>query len=352
MRAAPFYQHGPPSVIQYAADFPDPEPSGKKSEVVIDVEYCGVNHLDVWARSGATGKKIRLPHVCGCDIVGTVRKRGAGFERGERVMVYPGASCGRCAHCRRGRENMCSQFAIIGGVSDYDGGYAEQVAVPARNVMRLPEKLGSRAAATLAVSYLTAWNMLASSSDAGKNRSLLVYGAASGVGMASIQLAKALGVSTIITTAAGPDKVKFAKRLAPGIHVIDRSAVQDIAGEVMRVTEGAGVDVVIDHVGAATWPASIASLRVGGRMNVCGMTSGNEAVVPVRAFYTKQLTMAGALLGTKAQLAQLVKFVVAKRIEPVIDSVMPLSEAAAAHERMERGLHAGKMLLDCRQGRG
>lgn len=347
MRAAPFYQHGPPGVIQYTDDFPDP--SGKKNEIVIDVEYCGVNRLDVWARSGATGKKIRLPHICGCDIVGTVRKRGAGFERGERVMVYPGASCGRCTHCLRGRENMCSQFAIIGGVSDYDGGYAEQVAVPARNVMRLPEKLDSRAAATLAVSYLTAWNMLASSSDVGKGRSLLVYGAASGVGMASIQLAKALGVSTIITTATGPDKVKFAKRLAPaGLHVIDRSEVQDIAGEVTRITGGTGVDVVIDHVGAATWQASIASLKVGGRMNVCGMTSGNEAVVPVRAFYTKQLTMAGALLGTKAQLARLVKFVVTKGIEPVIDSVMPLSEAAAAHERMERGLHAGKMLLDCR----
>jgi NADPH:quinone reductase-like Zn-dependent oxidoreductase len=353
MNAAPFYQHGPPGVLQYTEDFPDPVPasSGKKKELVIDVKYCGVNHLDVWARSGATGKKIRLPHVCGCDIVGTIRKRGAGFEQGERVLVYPGVSCGACARCRQGRENMCSQFAIIGGVSDYDGGYAEQVAVPARNAIRLPKKLDSKTAATLAVSYLTAWNMLDSAgAAAGKNnnKSLLVYGAASGVGMASIQLAKAMGVSKIITTAAGPDKVKFAQRLASGIHVIDRSEVKDIAGEVMSITGGAGVDIVIDHVGAATWQASIASLKAGGRMMVCGMTSGNDAVVPVRTFYTKQITMTGALLGTKRQLEQLVQFIVAKKIEPVIDSVMPLSEAVAAHERMEQGLHAGKMLLDCR----
>ena len=339
MKAAPFYEHGPASAIRYG-DLPDPSPG--KNGVVIDIKYCGVNHLDIWTRMGVAGKKIRLPHVCGCDIVGTVRK-GAGFEPGDPVMVYPGISCGKCTWCRQGRENLCSQFAIIGGMSDHDGGYAEQVAVPARNVVAL--KLDAETAATLAVSYLTAWNML-KANGAGTGKSLLVYGAASGVGMATIQLARVLGVSAIIATAAGRDKVEFGNKLGAD-HVIDRSKVKDIAGEVMKITNGAGADIVIDHVGAATWQTSIASLRTGGRMGVCGMTSGNDAVVPVRTFYSKQVTMTGALLGSKAQLMELLNFVKRKKIRPVIDSVFPLKEAREAQERMESGLHSGKILLKC-----
>lgn len=343
MKAVPFYQHGPAADVLRYGDFPEPAPA--RGQVVIDVEYCGVNHLDIWTRMGIAGKKIRLPHVCGCDIVGTIRKSAAGFYAGERVMVYPGASCGKCAHCKAGRENLCSQFAIIGGTSDYDGGYAQQAAVPARNVIRLGKTMDFKTAATLAVSYLTAWNML-SASGAKKGKSLLVYGATSGVGMATIQLARALGVSDIIATASGPEKAKFGKKLGAH-HVIDRNRTKDIAGEVAALLGDKGVDIVIDHVGAATWQTSIASLKPGGRMAVCGMTSGNDATVPVRMFYSKQLTMAGALMGTKAQLLQLVKFVQAKRIKPVVDSVFPLEEAAQAQDRMERGLHFGKILLSC-----
>jgi NADPH:quinone reductase-like Zn-dependent oxidoreductase len=339
MKAVAFYQHGSADELKYV-DLPEPPPA--RGQVVIDVQYCGVNHLDIWTRMGITGKKIALPHVCGCDIVGTVKKSAAGFEVGEPVMVYPGASCGKCAHCRQGRENMCSQFAIIGGASDYNGGYAEAAAVPARNVVRLG-RLDAKVAATLAVSYLTAWNML-KANGAARGRSLLVYGAASGVGMATIQLARALGVSTIITTAAGKEKAGFAKRLGAS-RVIDRLETEDIAGEVTR-TAG-GVDIVIDHVGAATWQTSIASLKTGGRMGVCGMTSGNDAAVPVRTFYSKQITMTGALMGSKRQLLELKAFVAAKRIRPVIDSVFPLEQARQAQEKMEQGRHAGKILLAC-----
>jgi NADPH:quinone reductase-like Zn-dependent oxidoreductase len=339
MKAVAFYQHGPVDVLKYV-DLPDPAPA--KGQVVFDVQYCGVNHLDIWTRMGIAGKKIALPHVCGCDIVGTIKKGAAGFEEGEQIMVYPGASCGRCAHCRQGRENMCSQFAIIGGTSDYNGGYAEAVAVPARNVVRLG-RLDAKVAATLAVSYLTAWNML-KSNGAGHGKSLLVYGAASGVGMATIQLAGALGVSTIITTAAGKEKAGFAKKLGAS-HVIDRLETKDIAVEVARV---AGVvDIVIDHVGAATWQTSIASLKTGGRMGVCGMTSGNDAAVPVRMFYSKQITMTGALMGSKRQLLEVKAFVAAKKIRPVIDSIFPLERARDAQEKMEQGRHAGKILLAC-----
>jgi NADPH:quinone reductase-like Zn-dependent oxidoreductase len=355
MKAVAFFEHGPVDVLQYHEDFPDPV-AGKDDEIIIDIKYCGINHLDIWTRKGigAAGKKIKLPHICGCDIVGTTPIKG------QRVMIYPGVSCGKCECCTstsnrtttsrtrkdnnngndNKRENLCSQFAIIGGFSDYNGGYAERVAVPEKNVIRLPSALKDEIAATLAVSYLTAWNML-QTNGASRGKKILVYGASSGVGMATIQLAKALG-ATVITTVSGNSKHDFAKKI--GAHyIIDRTR-QDIADEVKKIVP-AGVDIVIDHVGAATWATSIAALRQGGRMAVCGMTSGNEATVPIRTFYTKQIVMAGYLLGTRAQLQELINFVMRKKIQPVIDSIFPLQDAKEAQKKMEAGLHAGKILL-------
>ena len=357
MRAVAFFEHGPVDVLQYHEDFPDPVAG--KNEVIIDIKYCGINHLDIWTRQGIvaeTGKKIRLPHICGCDIVGTTTA-----INGQRVMIYPGVSCGKCQYCisssnrtttRRSRrrnnnngndnkrENLCSQFAIIGGWSDYNGGYAERVAVPEKNVIRLPSALKDETAATLAVSYLTAWNML-QTNGASRNKKILVYGASSGVGMATIQLAKALG-ATVITTVSGNSKHGFAKKLGAH-HIIDRTR-QDIVEEVKKIVP-TGVDIVIDHVGTATWASSIAALRQGGIMAVCGTTSGNEATVPVRMFYTKQIIMVGSLLGTRAQLQELINFVIRKKIQPVIDSVFTLQDAKEAQKKMEAGLHAGKILL-------
>ncbi|MGI0014227.1 MAG: zinc-binding dehydrogenase, partial [Nitrososphaera sp.] len=308
-----------------------------------DVKYCGVNHLDIWARQGLTPKKIRLPHISGCDIVGNVRSGSPHFKAGDRVMVYPGAYCGACAYCRAGRQNLCAKFAIIGGLSSYDGGYAEQVCVPARNAIRLPASIGDEEAAALAVSYLTSWNMLRTN-GASKGKIVLVYGATGGVGMAAIQLAKALG-ATVATTVSSKTKQDFASRLGAD-RVIDRSS-QNVAEQVEKMTGGTGVDIVIDHVGASTWRTSIAVLKHGGRMAVCGMTSGNEATVPVRTFYTKQIAMAGALLGTKGQLIELVGFVTRKKIRPAIDSILPLERAAEAQAKMEAGRQMGKILLKC-----
>jgi len=332
MKAVPFFEHGSVDVLQYC-EFPDPVAG--KGQIIVDVEYCGVNHLDIWTRIGISGKKIKLPHICGCDIVGTVK--------GQRVMVYPGFSCGKCKYCKSGHENLCSEFAIIGGMSDWNGGYAEKVAVPVRNVITIPKALKSETAATLAVSYLVAWNML-KANGADKGKTILVYGATSGVGMATIQLGKALG-ARVITTVSNGKKREFAEKLCPH-HIIDRTS-QNIADEVKKVIP-AGVDIVIDHVGAATWPTSIAALRQGGRLAVCGMTSGNDAMVPVRMFYTKQIVMTGAQLGTNAQLQELIRFVVRKKIRPVIDSIYSLKDAKQAQSKMEANLHLGKILLKCK----
>jgi NADPH:quinone reductase-like Zn-dependent oxidoreductase len=336
MKAVAFSEHGSADVLRYHEDFP--EPIVGKDEVGVDIQYCGLNHLDIWTRQGIAGKKIRLPHICGCDIVGRTIKGN------KRVIIYPGVSCGKCKYCTRGKpntqENLCSQFAIIGGMSDYNGGYAERIAVPQKNVISLPPGLKDEAAATLAVSYLTAWNIL-ETSKVSIGKTILVYGASSGVGMATIQLAKALG-ATVITTVSGNSKYDFAKKLDAD-YIIDRTG-QDIEDEVKKIVPG-GVDIVIDHVGAATWRTSIAVLRQGGRMAVCGMTSGNEATVPIRAFYTKQIVMIGYLLGTKRQLEGLIDFVMRKSIQPVIDSVFQLQDAKDAQKKMEMGLQAGKILL-------
>jgi NADPH:quinone reductase-like Zn-dependent oxidoreductase len=331
MKAVAFSEHGPPDVLRYQ-DFPDPV-AGKN--VVVDVEYCGVNHLDIWTRMGIAGKKIKLPHICGSDIVGTVK--------GQRVMVYSGVSCGKCQHCKAGREPLCNEFAIIGGMSDWNGGYAQKVAVPAGNIIKLPPALQSETASTLAVPYLVSWNMLRTN-GAGNGKTIMVYGAASGVGMATIQLAKALGAK-VITTVPGDAKYEFAKKLGAQ-HIIDRTT-HNIAEEVKMIVPD-GVDIVVDHVGAATWPTSIAVLKHGGRMAVCGMTSGNDATVPVRMFYSKQIVMTGALLGTKKQLQELIRFVIQKKIQPVIDSILPLQDAKEAHKKMEADLHMGKILLRCK----
>ncbi|HXG07515.1 MAG TPA: zinc-binding dehydrogenase [Nitrososphaera sp.] len=339
MKAVAFSEHGSIDVLRYQ-DFPDP--IAGKGEAVIDVEYCGLNHLDIWTRMGVAGKKIRLPHICGSDIVGTISSN----NKGERVVVYPGYSCGRCHYCKAGYETLCNDFVIIGGMSDWNGGYAEKVVVPSRNIIKLPSGLKSEAAATLAVSYLVAWNML-KTNGAGNGKTILVYGATSGVGMATIQLAKALG-ARVITTVSGEEKRKFAERLGAH-HVIDRSS-QNILEEVKRISRPAGgVDIVIDHVGAATCPTSVAALKQGGRMAVCGMTSGNEASIPVRMFYTKQIVMTGALLGTKAQLHELIKFVIRKKIRPLIDSTFELEDAKEAQKKMESNIHMGKILLRCRR---
>jgi NADPH:quinone reductase-like Zn-dependent oxidoreductase len=350
MKAAPFYQHGHSDAIQYQESFPSPK--CKKGEIVVDVSYCGINHLDIWTREGLPDKKIRLPHICGCDIVGHVRSDSSpssespsGAKKTKRVMVYPGISCLRCAYCTAGKENLCSKFSILGGLSDYNGGYAEQVAVPKSNIIGLPNSIDSKVAAPLAVSYLTAWNMLTTNLT-GKDTSILVYGGASGVGMATIQLAKALGVQLVITTASNKSKRLFSKRLGAD-HVIDTT--KNISAEVLEISEGKGVDLVIDHVGASTWQTSIASLRQGGRMAVCGVTSGNDATVPIRTFYTKQIIMTGALLGTKSQLVELLHFVVRNKIVPAVDSVMQLRDARKAQERMESGQHQGKILLNIPQ---
>jgi len=337
VKATVIHEHGGADKLIYE-DIEDPEPS--KDEVLVKIKTCAVNHLDIWVREGLPVKTLKFPHILGCDIAGEIAGKNRNFPIGSRVMVYPGLSCGKCSYCKKGKENLCSTFSIIGGFSDVQGGYAEYVKVPLRNIVRIPSRFSFDEAACLGVSYLVSWNML-KSTNAGKGTTLLVYGAGSGVGSATIQLARARGAK-VITTVGNEGKVALAKKLGAN-HVIDRTR-HDIVTEVMTLT-GDGVDAVIDHVGASTWMTSIKCLKPGGRMAVCGATTGETANVEIRTVYNKQLSIIGAYLGTKAQLMEMIAFMQAKKIKPVIDSTFRLSEAARAHARMENSDHFGKILL-------
>jgi len=337
VKAVTIHEHGGPDKLIYE-DIQDPKPS--KDDVLVKVKACGVNHLDIWVRQGLAGKSLQFPHILGCDITGEIVSKNRSFAVGSRVMVYPGLSCGKCSYCKSGRETLCSKFTIIGGFGNIQGGYAEYVSVPLRNIVKIPAWFSFEEAACLGVSYLTSWSMLKSTS-VGKGSTLLVYGAGSGVGSATIQLAKAKGAK-VVTTVSDEAKVGLAKKLGAS-HVINRTK-QDIVAEVMAIT-GSGVDAVIDHVGASTWMTSLKCLKLGGKMAVCGATSGEVANVEIRTVYNKQASIIGAYLGIKKELVEMMRFMQTKKIRPVIDSKIDLRKAAYAHERMEKNEHFGKIVL-------
>ena len=328
MKAIVIRKHGGPEVLSYEQIS---DPVSRKEDVLVKVNYCAVNHLDIWVRNGMADKKVSFPHILGCDISGTLLEEFTGFKKGDKVIVYPAFD---------GKVSRVS-FGIIGGFGKYRGGYAELISVPKNNIIKKPEWLSDKEAAAINVSYLTAWNML-EKSRCKKGDTVLIWGANSGIGSAAILLAKAKGLK-IITIASDKNKIKFAKKLGADF-VIDRS-IQDVTSEVLKVTDQVGVDAVIDHVGAKTWPVSLEVLKVKGRMIACGTTTGGEGMVNIRAFYSKEAQIIGAYLGSKSQLMSLHKFMKLKKIKPAIDSIFELKDAKLAHQKMEKSNQFGKILL-------
>ncbi|MEM0029876.1 MAG: zinc-binding dehydrogenase [Candidatus Nitrosocaldus sp.] len=353
MKAVVLHRHGGVDALRYQ-DFP--EPLCSKDEVLVKVHACSVNRLDIWVRKGLAGREVRFPHILGCDISGylvsDVDHPNNKMKKGSKVVVYPMVHCGACRFCRIGKENRCvsSSASIIGGFSSWHGGYAEYVKVPARNIIPLESDISMEEAASINVAYLTVYSIIKHATrltrdingyDVGNpSILLLVYGAGSGIGVASVQLAKALGYR-VIATVGNHDKVEKAYSLGCDL-VIDRSK-QDIVREVMRFTEY-GVDLVIDHVGI--WDTSIKCLKKGsGIVAVCGATASDHTSVGVRPFYNRLASMFGAYLGSKRELVEMLEFMQKHRIRPVIDSVFALEDAILAHTRLEMNQHFGKIVL-------
>src|SRR5437867_4299377 len=340
MRAILFEQHGGPEVLKFteAAD-----PQIKANEVLVEVRACALNHLDVWVRNGLPGIKIPLPHILGNDVAGVVREAGdliTWVNPGDEVMIQPGVSCGHCAECLAGRDNMCDEYDIIG--YRRDGGYAELVAVPGVNVIAKPKALSWPEAAALPLVTLTAWHMLVARANLQPGEDVLIHAAGSGVGSIGIQIAKLRG-SRVITTASSDEKLAKARELGADETINYRR--DDWPKEVKRLTNGRGVDVVFEHTGEATWPGSILSLKKGGRLVTCGATSGFDARTDLRHVFYRHLTILGSMMGSKADLLTAMKFIATGQIRAVVDRAFPLPEARKAHELMEDRAQFGKLVL-------
>lgn len=339
MRAALFTEFGGPERV-HIAEVPRPTPG--PGEVLVKVEAVGMNHLDLWVRRGLP-IETTMPHIGGSDVAGTVVELGPGSEGveiGERVVVNPSLSCGHCRYCVRCEEPLCLSYRILG--EHTNGGMAEFVAVPAANVYRIPEGYSSIDAAGLPISYQTAWRALVGRAKLRPGEDVLVLGASGGTAIAAIQIALLSGARVFAVTS-GEENVERVRAL--GAHTVyDRTQV-DFSREVYRDTQKRGVDVVVENVGQATWQGSVRALARGGRLVTYGATTGHEAQLDLRVLFWKQIQIIGTTMASRAEFEDMLRVAWRGELRPVIDEILPLSEASAAHERLENGKHFGKLVL-------
>ncbi len=339
MRAARFHQHGGPEVFRYE-EAPDPELT--PGHVLVRVRACALNHLDLWQRRGLERVRIPLPHISGADVAGEVLDAGglAGLAAGTRVLLQPGQSCGRCMRCLSGEDNYCPAYDVLGYQSD--GGYAQLVAVPAANVVPIPDDIPFTKAAAFPLVFLTAWHMLVTRARLVETDTVLVLAAGSGVGQAAVLIARAAR-ARVIATARGADKADKARALGADL-VVDTDR-EDLVATVRRFTDGRGATLVVEHVGQGTWDKSVRCLSQGGRLVTCGATSGHDVSLDLRHLFARQLTVLGSYMGGKAELLRVAQLFFRGVLSPVIDSTFPLSETAQAHRRMESSERFGKIVL-------
>jgi len=340
VKAIVFRRHGGPEVLEYT-DVSEPEP--RSGEVLVRVRACALNHLDLWVRGGLPNVAIPLPHIPGSDVAGEIARIGAEVTTvrvGQKVVLAPLVSCGKCAACVAGGDNQCRQATNLGYM--IDGGCAEFVCAPEVNCLPYPENLAFEEAAAIPLVFQTAWHMLIARAQLQPGEAVLILGAGSGVGSAAIQIAKFFGAQ-VITTVGSEAKAERARQLGAD-HVINYKT-QKIREEVRRITNKRGVDVVFEHVGTATWDDSLASLALAGRLVTCGNTTGYDAKIDLRFLFSRQLSLLGSYMGVKSELQTVMKLVWAGNLQPVVDRVFPLEEAAAAHAYLESGQQFGKVVL-------
>ena len=349
MKAVVFEEHGGTEVLSYT-DIPEPEPG--PYEVLIEVKAAGANFNDIWARRGMPGMKVIFPHVSGSDVSGVVAALGSevtgtGFgssslQVGDEVVVHPGLSCRTCDFCVTGQEFFCRQFRIWGFQSGpNDGGHSEYVTMPAVNVLPKPSNLSHEEAASMPLVLETAWRMLVSRAKVQPGEHVLIWGGMGGLGTMAIQICRMFGANPIPVVGSA-QKVAKAEQLG-AVNVIDRSS-QDVVAEVKAITGKAGADIVFEHSGQETWPTSMAALRWGGRLVVCGASTGYEAVTDLRFLWNKQQNLLGSHLSNKAELSAALRAVEAGSIKPVIDRVLPLSDVASGQQLMEDLQVQGKVV--------
>jgi alcohol dehydrogenase len=329
VRAVVFFEHGGPEVLQVVEDWP--APVAAPGEVVVDVRACGLNHLDIFVRRGMPGVHTRLPHISGGDIAGVVASIGAdvaGVQPGDRVLVDPAIDLGN---------------GHVGALGEsVQGGLCAAIAVPATSLIALPASVSFEQAAALPIAYGTAYRMLFTRGQVVAGEVVVVLGASGGVGTACVQLAKRAGAS-VIAVASTDDKLQRLGELGAD-HLI-RARGAEFGAEVWRLTDKRGADVIVDYTGKETWPTSIRSLKMGGRLLTCGATTGFEAVTDLRYVWVREQTIVGSDGWRRADLEALLRLVQDGQITPVIDRVWPLERTREAESAMEQRGVFGKIII-------
>jgi NADPH:quinone reductase-like Zn-dependent oxidoreductase len=317
VKAVRIHEDGGPEVLRYE-DAPDPDP--KPGEVLVELRAASLNHLDLWIRKGLPS--VAKPRILGAD--------GAGIraDTGERVVINPGIDHGD------------GRISVVGEHSD--GTHAELVAVPAQNVYPLPDEISFEEAAAFPLVFETAYRMLVTRSGLRAGETVFVWGIGSGVATAALAIAKALGARVIVTSSS---EEKLARARTLGADETINHAAGDVKAAVKELTGGRGADVVIEHVGEATWRTSLDVAAQGGRIAVCGATTGPNPPAGLHRIWWKQLSILGSSMGTKQDFEGVYELVKSGRAKPVVDAVFPLADARAAHERLEAGEQLGKIVL-------
>jgi NADPH:quinone reductase-like Zn-dependent oxidoreductase len=340
VKAIVMHKRGGPEVLQYEEA---PEPTPGPGEVLVRVHACGLNHLDVYTRQGAQAVKAPLPHILGLEPAGSVAGIGPGVDSvrlADRVTVHPNIACGTCPTCVQGHDNLCYSRRFVG--VQVDGGYAEYVKVPARNLLLIPDGVPFEHAAACPVAFGTAWHMLVTRAALREGETVLILAAGSGVGTAGIQVARYLG-ARVIAAASTDEKLALAREL--GADEVVNYSLDRWSSQVRRLTGGQGVDVVYEHVGPSTWEESIASMALNGRLVTCGATTGRWGRTDLWSLFGKQISLLGSFGANLADTREVVRRLYQGIFRPVIDQVIPLREARRAHELLEERRVFGKLIL-------
>ena len=324
-------------------DVPEPE-LRSAADVRVRVQAAALNHLDLLVARGLPGASQVFPHIIGSDAAGVVEAVGPAVSAvapGDRVMVNPGISCGICQACLEGEESLCRSFQLLG--EHLPGTIAEFVVVPEENVAHVPAAMPLERAGAFSLTTLTAWRMLTSRALLRPGETVLIWGIGGGVAQAALQIAKLLGAYAIVTS--GTDRKLDAARALGADAGLDH-ARDDVPAEVKRLTGGRGADVVVDSVGERTWAQSLRALRRGGRLVVCGATTGPKVDIDLRRLFWHQWTLMGSTMGSRREYREIVRLAGLGRLWPVVDRVVPLERAAEAFARLASGEQFGKLVIE------
>jgi NADPH:quinone reductase-like Zn-dependent oxidoreductase len=336
--------HGYGGAEQLFYESCEPPKITEPDEVIVKLKAAALNHIDIWNRMGATGIALVMPHILGADGAGVVAETGVKVKNvkvGDEVCLYPPTGCGSCEYCRTERDFMCIRLRVLG--ERLEGTYAQYVKLPAQNCFPMPAGYSFYEAAAFPLVFITLWRMLITNAAVEPGETMLIIGVGGGVASAALQLAKQIGAQVIVTS--GSDaKLERAKSLGAD-HGVNHQR-ENFVSAVQSLTDKRGVDVVLDCVGGEVWRQSLASLARGGRLVTCGATAGGHPQDDIAAIITKQLKIYGSTLGSRREFFQLISFLNATKIKPIIDNVFSLAHGAAAQRYLEDAKQFGKVVLE------